>query len=104
MCAGGALPGVSAVVAVVAMLSHGWADRTVVRNDWRLVWGIASNVHSMARLLGGGAPASPGLTSMVMVPRHVPVKNDEEADGPAGLGDDRPHAVATTSGISNKRT
>jgi hypothetical protein len=37
ICAGGLFPGVSAVVAVVVMVSHEWSDRTVVLKDWRLV-------------------------------------------------------------------
>ena len=33
ICAGAVLPGVSAVVAVVVIVSHGWSERTLVRND-----------------------------------------------------------------------
>ena len=58
ICAGGVLPGVSAVVAVVVIVSHGWSERTVVRNDCRLVCGTTSNVqlHRPAgrRLAGSG--------------------------------------------------
>ncbi|MGE3959837.1 MAG: hypothetical protein AB7H96_24210 [Vicinamibacterales bacterium] len=62
ICAGGVLPGVKAVVAVVVTVNHGWSERTVVRKDWRLVWGTTSNVHCIGPLLGGGGAGSPGLT------------------------------------------
>jgi hypothetical protein len=61
ICAGG-VPGVKAVVAVVIIVNHGWSERTVVRKDCRLVWGITSNVHCIGPLLGGGGAGSPGLT------------------------------------------
>jgi hypothetical protein len=50
------------VVAVVVTVNHGWSERTVVRKDWRLVWGTTSNVHCIGPLLGGGGAGSPGLT------------------------------------------
>src|SRR5436190_16982263 len=79
------------------MFSHGWSERTVVRKDWRFVWGITSNVHRIGPLPGAGALGSPEFTSNVTVPLHVPARNDAWPEGAAGFGDARPHATRTTS-------
>ncbi len=60
--AGGVLPGVRAVKAVVSIASQGCVDWIVTRNVWRFVCGTASKVHAMGPVDGGGAPGSPGLT------------------------------------------
>ena len=91
------LRGVSAVVAVVVIVSQACSERTVVRNDCRFVCGTTSNVHCTGPLLGGSALGSPGLTSIVTVPRHVPVRNDVDAEGVVGLGGDRSATPATES-------
>jgi hypothetical protein len=65
-----------AVVPVIVIGSHGFSDRTVARNVCMFVCGTSSNVHVVAPLVGAGALGSTGLGWIVMVPRHVPDKND----------------------------
>src|SRR5262245_10440861 len=56
----------------------------VARSDCRFVCGTTSDVQVMSPVDGGGALGSPGLTWIVTVPRHVPVKNEVGPDGAVG--------------------
>ena len=69
------------------LIGCGRSDRTVVRNDCRLVCGSVSNVHCIRPLLGRGGFGSPGLTSIVTVPVHPPARKEVGVDGPVGLGE-----------------
>lgn len=73
--AGGVLPGVSAVGAVVSIVNHGCVDWIVARNVWRFVCGTASKVQTIGPLEAGGAPGSPALT---WISRCPPPRPDEE--------------------------
>src|SRR5258705_3090045 len=76
ICAGGELPGDSAVVPVVSIVSHRCVERMVARNDCMFVCGTASNVHVISPVVGKGGFGSRGLTWMVTVPRQVPARNE----------------------------
>src|SRR4051812_2394168 len=67
------------------------------RKVCRLVSGTTSNVHIVGPLTGAGASGAPGLTWIVITPRHVPARNDADPEGAAGAGPLSPHAAEETT-------
>jgi hypothetical protein len=74
--------GVTALVTVVVIGSHGCCERIVTVNVCRFVPGTGSNVHIVG-------PALVGSRSTVIMPVQVPARNDDGADGVVGAGEPR---------------
>src|SRR3954468_7088248 len=86
-----------AVVLTVVTGSQEFSERIVALNVCRLVCGTTSNVHVVAPTVAGCGPFGPDAAWIVIVPCHVPARNDWDPDAPVGPADPPPQPLASAT-------